>query len=83
MNYFPAFIKLEHTKILIVGGGKIATEKMGHMLDFTDNITVISPKLSSQMRDYIIKSKALYLEKYYHEGDVDGFDIVIIAVDDI
>ena len=43
MAYFPAFIKLDNLKILIVGGGYIASEKLEHMLDFTKDIAVIAP----------------------------------------
>jgi len=38
MAYFPAFIKLDNKKILIVGGGYIAYEKLDHLLDFTHDI---------------------------------------------
>jgi len=32
MGYFPAFFKLDDKKILIVGGGAIAYEKLVHLL---------------------------------------------------
>ena len=83
MSYFPAFIKFDNINLLIIGGGNIASEKVGHLLDFTSNITVLSPKLSKEMENYIKNNNIKYIEKYYHENDIDGFDIVIIAVDDI
>ncbi len=83
MSYFPAFIKLETTKILIVGGGAIAYEKLEKLLDFTDDITVISQDLSEQMKEKVLEYGLSYEVRPYKEGDVNGFDIVIIAVDDI
>ncbi len=83
MAYFPAFIKLDNLKILIIGGGNIASEKLGHMLDFTKDITVISPKLSATSRELIKKNSLFFINKIYEKDDIDGFAIVIVAVDDV
>ncbi len=83
MAYFPAFIKLDEIKILIIGGGCIASEKLEHMLDFTKDISVISPLLSSSMREVIEKNSLSYVDRVYEKDDIDGFGIVIVAVDDI
>ncbi|QOY54831.1 bifunctional precorrin-2 dehydrogenase/sirohydrochlorin ferrochelatase [Candidatus Sulfurimonas marisnigri] len=83
MSYFPAFLKLDNKKILIVGGGNIAYEKLERLLDFTSNISVISPKISEIMNK-TIKEKTLHVEnREYKTGDIKDFAIVIVAVDDI
>ena len=83
MSYFPAFLKLDNKKILIVGGGYIAYEKLEHLLDFTSDISVISLDLSDDMSK-MIKDKNLYFEKRgYKTGDIKDFAVVIVAVDDI
>ncbi|MCF6173204.1 MAG: bifunctional precorrin-2 dehydrogenase/sirohydrochlorin ferrochelatase [Campylobacteraceae bacterium] len=83
MSYFPAFIKLDNQKILIVGGGHIAYEKLVHLLDFTQNITVIATNFSQDMINKINKEKINYKKRVYKTGDIKNFKIVIIAVDDI
>jgi len=83
MAYFPAFIKLDDLKILIVGGGFIASEKLEHMLDFTKDISVIAPELSSHMKEMIEQNELPYKKRVYEKNDIDGFGIVIVAVDDI
>ncbi len=83
MAYFPAFIKLDGMKILIVGGGSIASQKLEHMLDFTKEISIIAPKLSTHTSQMIEQNKLSYFNRAYKRGDVDGFGIVIVAVDDI
>jgi precorrin-2 dehydrogenase/sirohydrochlorin ferrochelatase len=83
MAYFPAFIKLDKIKILIIGGGYIASEKLEHMLDFTKDVFVISPKLSENMREMIEQNSLSYQQRVYEKDDIDGFGIVIVAVDDI
>ena len=83
MSYFPAFLKLDAKKILIVGGGNIAYEKLVHLLDFTTDIDVIAMDFSNEMLEKI-KEKNLHSEqRAYKEGDIASYAIVIIAVDDI
>ena len=39
-RYFPMFIDLSDKKIVVVGGGNIATRRIRTLLQFTRNITV-------------------------------------------
>lgn len=83
MSYFPAFLKLDNKKILIVGGGYIAYEKLEHLLDFTSDISIIALELSADMKR-VIEEKSLNFEKRgYEKGDIKDFAVVIVAVDDI
>jgi precorrin-2 dehydrogenase/sirohydrochlorin ferrochelatase len=83
MAYFPAFIKLDDKKILIVGGGNIAYEKLERLLDFTKEIEVIAADLSEQMMQTLAKENISYEKRRYNKGDIAGFGVVIVAVDDI
>jgi len=83
MAYFPAFLKLEYKKILIVGGGYIAYEKLDHLLDFTQDISVIALELSDEMSSRIQKENLTYEKRAYEVGDIKEFAVVIVAVDDI
>ena len=81
--YFPAFIKFDNVDILIIGGGTIATNKCMHLLDFTKKIKVIAPQLNSNMRTLIENNNLVYEDRFYKTGDIEGFNIVVIAIDDI
>ena len=83
MAYFPAFVKLERKKILIVGGGRVALEKLQHLLDFSMDIHIIAKDYSDDMFHLIQSHSLSYQQKDYVVGDIKGFDIIIIAVDDI
>ena len=83
MSFFPIYIDLSRLNILVVGGGDIATDKIEKLLDFTDNITVIAPLISEALRA-IIKDKNLnYNLRPYMSGDIKGFDIVVVATNNI
>ena len=83
MSYFPAFINLEQKRVLIVGGGNIAFDKLEKLLDFTKEITIITkettPKLAQLVKDNCLR----LLIRPYREGDIKDFDIVIVATDNI
>ncbi len=83
MSFFPAFLKIDNKKILVVGGGKIAGDKISHLLDFTNDITVIAPKVDDRVQSFITSNNLTYYQRTYKSGDVEGFFIVIVAVDDI
>ncbi len=83
MAYFPAFVKLDDKSVLVVGGGKIAGEKIEKLLDFTDRITVISPEFSKETKELVDKAGLNVLKRPYEDGDIDGFGIVVVAVDDL
>jgi precorrin-2 dehydrogenase/sirohydrochlorin ferrochelatase len=83
LSYFPAFIKLENKKILIIGGGKIANEKLEKLLDFSNEITLISKQFNQDILQLIKQNNLTYIKEEYKKGFIKDFDIVIVAVDDI
>lgn len=83
MSFFPAYLKLKNKKILVIGGGKIAGDKISHLLDFTNDITVIAPKIDERVKDLIEKNKLAFIKREYEKGDIEDFFIVVVAADDI
>ncbi len=83
MSYFPIFMDFSKTKILVVGGGNIAYDKLKKLLDFTEDITIIASELSLRTK-LLLESHSLLLHlRPYESGDIEGFDIVIVATDTI
>jgi len=83
MAYFPAFVKLDHKKVLLIGGGSVAKEKLEKLLDFTKNITVIAPDISDAIEKMINNYKLQFHRRPYQTGDIEDFFLVIVAVDDL
>lgn len=76
-------MKLDSKNILIIGAGKIAQDKLKHLLDFTKDITILADKISEDMILLAKRYDLELIEKKYEDGDIDRFDIVIVAIDDI
>ena len=78
MAYFPFFFELSGKKILIIGGGKIALEKIERLLEFGPDIKVIAPEILPQIEE----NKNIKIEKRnYAPEDIFGADFVIAATD--
>jgi precorrin-2 dehydrogenase/sirohydrochlorin ferrochelatase len=81
MAYFPMYVDMTDLKVLVVGGGTIAAEKLEKLLDFTTNITVISSEVNKEVQGLIDAHAFAFCQRTYHTGDIEGFDIVIVATD--
>jgi len=83
MSFFPMYMDMQDFRVLVVGGGFIATEKLEKLVDFTKEITVIAKEVSIEANQ-LIKDHCLTLyQRAYKEGDIEGFDIVIVATDSV
>ncbi len=83
MNYFPAFLPLHKNRVAVIGAGSVAYEKISKLLDFTDKVTIIAPDCSRQNRVLIDRYSLLYLDRPYSADQLDEFDVVIVAIDNL
>ncbi len=83
VSFFPSYINLTNKKILLIGGGNIALEKLEKLTDFSKDITVITKDISSQFLDFSKLNNIPIEKRAYRRGDIDGFDIVVVATNKI
>lgn len=79
MNFLPISINVTNKKILLIGGGKVATHKASIIARFiTDNVTVISPDFTSEIRQLPFT----FIEKNYDKNDLKDFFLVYVCTGD-
>ena len=83
MAYFPMFMDMNDLKVLVVGGGYIATEKLEKLLEFTTEISVIALRVEEEAQTLIDVHNLILAQRAYYKGDIEGFDIVIVATDTV
>ena len=82
MGYYPIFVEMRGRKVLLVGGGHVALEKIGKLVESEADVTVVAPELTPEVRAFIDDGSARLEERAFRAGDTEGFDLVMIATDD-
>lgn len=83
MSFFPMYMDMKDLKVLVVGGGAIAAEKLEKLVDFTKEITLIASEVSDESHQFIKDYCLTLYQRAYSKGDIEGFDIVIVATNTI
>lgn len=81
-HLFPIFLKLEKLKVLIVGGGNVALEKLNVVLANSPqtDVTLVAPEITEEIFRIASKNNNVKLKKrIFFPGDLFNADIVIAA----
>lgn len=84
-NLFPVFLKLEDLRLIIIGGGNVALEKLKAVLANSPgtSIKIISVSFHEEIRNLVNSYPNIILEeKYYSISDLEKTDLVISAVNE-
>jgi precorrin-2 dehydrogenase / sirohydrochlorin ferrochelatase len=81
MSLYPIFLKLEGRKVLIVGGGAVAEQKLEGVLRSATNVTVISPKVTERISRWAAEGRLQHMAIEYHAGAAQGCFLVIACTD--
>ena len=82
MGYYPIFVEMRGRRVLLVGGGHVALEKIGKLVESEADVTVVAPELIPEVRAFIDDGSARLEERAFRAGDTEGFEVVMVATDD-
>lgn len=75
LQFLPISINVTNKKILLVGGGKVATHKGSIMARFVNQVTVVAPEFTPEIK----LLPFTFIEKEYDKGDLEGFFLVYVC----
>jgi precorrin-2 dehydrogenase/sirohydrochlorin ferrochelatase len=81
MFLYPIFLKLEGHKVLIVGGGLIAEQKIEAVLRSATDVTVISPQVTSRIHLWVHQGRLKHVAHEFRPGMTNGYFLVIACTD--
>lgn len=81
MALYPIFLKLEGRRVLIVGGGKIAEEKIYAVLRSARDVTVVAPEITAQIHKWAKAGLVQHIATEYQNGMASEFFLVIACTD--
>ena len=85
MLLFPFFENIEDRRFLIIGGGRIAKQKLSVLLRFTDRITLVAEDFAPEvegLKGTEENSGPVLLRKHFIPEDLDLGDYIVAATSD-
>ena len=81
MKHFPIFVSIKNKQCVVIGGGPVASRKVGNLLDSGAQVTVVSPKVTEELQQYIVSKSITHQAREYTENDLNGAFLVFAATD--
>jgi hypothetical protein len=82
VNLYPLALRLDGRRVLVVGGGAVATRRMPALLAAGARVEVVSPELTPALRALADQRRITWTPRRFQPGDVAGAWLVQVAVDD-
>jgi precorrin-2 dehydrogenase/sirohydrochlorin ferrochelatase len=82
MRYYPVFLDVQDKPVVVVGGGHVALQKIGNLVEAGAQVTLVSPELISELKQYVDDGKVMHIKREYEDGDMEGYFLAFVATDD-
>lgn len=82
MSLFPAFIKLEQRRCLVVGAGVVALEKVRSLLAAEADVRVVAPRIDAEIAALEAEGRIELVRRGFEDADLARVFLVIAATDD-
>jgi precorrin-2 dehydrogenase/sirohydrochlorin ferrochelatase len=82
MKYYPVFLNLKGCAVLLIGGGHVALQKIGPLLDGDADVHLVAPKALPEIRQLARDGKIRWSARSYKSSDLTGVRLVIAATDE-
>ncbi len=83
MDFLPVSLNIKDQPCLVVGGGEIATRKVGMLLRAGAHVKVVSPVITEELSELSATGKILHHTAAFQESDLVGVMLVIAATNDV
>jgi precorrin-2 dehydrogenase/sirohydrochlorin ferrochelatase len=82
MRYYPVFLDVQDKPVVVVGGGHVALQKIGNLVESGAQVTLVSPELIPELKQYVDDGKVMHIKREYEDGDMEGYFLAFVATDD-
>jgi uroporphyrin-III C-methyltransferase/precorrin-2 dehydrogenase/sirohydrochlorin ferrochelatase len=82
MTLYPLALRLDGRRVLVVGGGAVATRRLPALLAAGARVDLVSPALTPALRAHADAGRLTWIERRFAASDVEGAWLVHVAVDD-
>jgi uroporphyrin-III C-methyltransferase/precorrin-2 dehydrogenase/sirohydrochlorin ferrochelatase len=82
VSLYPLALKLTGRRVLVVGGGAVASRRVPALLAAGAEVLIVSPVLSPALQAIVDAGRAAWRARRFEPDDVEGAWLVQVAVDD-
>jgi uroporphyrin-III C-methyltransferase/precorrin-2 dehydrogenase/sirohydrochlorin ferrochelatase len=82
VNLYPLALRLDGRRVLVVGGGAVATRRVPALLEAGADVVLVSPVLTPALQSHVDAGRLRWQPRVFVPSDVDGCWLVQVAVDD-
>jgi uroporphyrin-III C-methyltransferase / precorrin-2 dehydrogenase / sirohydrochlorin ferrochelatase len=82
MDPYLLGLRLQARRVLVVGGGAVATRRIPALLDVGADIVLVSPTVTASLEDLAAVGRIRWEERGYADGDCAGAWLVCACTDD-
>ena len=82
MEYLPIFLQLKGARVLLVGGGTVATRKARLLFKAGAIVSVVAPQVNSELETALQDHKGQWHKRRYTQTDLDDVTLVVAATPD-
>jgi uroporphyrin-III C-methyltransferase / precorrin-2 dehydrogenase / sirohydrochlorin ferrochelatase len=79
--YLPLMFKSTGMRVLLIGGGDVASHKLGLLSAAGCVMTVITPRISENIKKAVTDGQAVWIEREFRDGDCIGYQLIIAATE--
>lgn len=80
-GYFPLFMDISDKKIVVIGGGNIATRRVKVLSQFCRNLTVVAPRIHPDLLTLEEKGQIRVIRREYEREDIYDAWMVLATTD--
>ncbi|MFG1890319.1 uroporphyrinogen-III C-methyltransferase [Micromonospora sp. NPDC049051] len=81
-NPYPLGLRLAGRRVVVVGGGAVATRRVPALLDAGAQVLLVAPELTPALRAHADAGRLHWAPRRFAPDDLDGAWLVQVAVDD-
>ena len=78
-HYYPAFLDLRERRVVVLGGGPIAVQKVADLLPTGAEIVVIAPTAEPAIGEWAATGALIWHRRSYRPGDLAGVSLLLAA----
>jgi siroheme synthase-like protein len=82
MTTYPVSLTLAGRRVLVVGGGRVATRRVGGLLEAGARVEVVAPAVSGEIAAWAGDGRVAVALRPFEGGDLSGAWLCIAATDD-